>query len=221
MAFVDLKSHSELKSLSEVFGDDYSGTALATALMAEWGASWMNWEPAVLRAEVYEKFQVHLPDDDLNTLQAVSLLHTSDTFHTSIDGFLPVCRALSGVQVSDTHFLPAGIDEILLGCTEAHLHVGSPSFSPDIRGYCGVVLDNHGIYLPPKILEFADYPSDSDMRDERSPSRDSQFWADQKEVREVLEARGMERVRTILSEVRSLPVAVDEQFLDSMESALA
>lgn len=221
MAFVDLESHGELKSISEAFGDGYSGTALATALMSEWGASWMNWEPAVLRAEVREQFQVHLPDDDLNSLQAVSLLHTTNEFNTSVDSFLPVCRALSGVQVSDTHFLPAGIDEILLGCTEAHLHIGSPEFSPDIKGYCGVVLDSHGIYLPPKILDFAEYPPGSDMNDERSPSLDSKFWADQKEVREVLEARAMERVRIIFSEVRTLPVAVDEDFVQSMEAALA
>jgi hypothetical protein len=60
-------------------------------------------------------------------------------------------------------------------CAEARLLLGKlydeEAFSADVRRYCGVVLDYHGLSAPPSTLVFADMPR------ERYP--DTALYADE------------------------------------------
>lgn len=202
---------------------EYSGTVLALVLSDMFTHEWMMWEPAVLKAEVTEMLDVNLDPSIVDKTQAIATLHTTNQFPLSLDVFHHVCKALAGQVLDADQYIPLYLDNVLIGCTEAGLHIGKlENVATEISKYVGVLLTQHGLYLPPSVLDFAEY---EDVGEQTAGARqdeiaDKTFWADQKEMQTILENTGLAHLRRIILEVKDTPVPVDNKELTRVEQAV-
>lgn len=209
----------------EYLNPDLTGTSLAVLAVYLFTTDWLEWDPPVLRAELTELLGRPVEDETCDKLQAITLLITTDRFTTSLSAFLPVTRALSGEVVDDSYFLPSELESLVKGCTEAGLHIGRlNNLHPDVKRYVGVILDRHGLYTPPSVIDFAEYPPDSheDSMKIRGSEEitDKQFWMDQRNMQTILENAGLGHIRKILAEVKSFPPIIERQEVDRLDKVV-
>lgn len=137
-------------------------TTTAMALMYDrYGGEFMEWDPLTLNIMIKDDFNI-IPRQVLkDRIQAGASLITTDMFYREFSVFSVTCNVMAGTGYSTEMIIPPGTDEVAWGCLEARLLDDSFSpdaFHPDIARYTGVILKEEGIFIPPSILSFADYP---------------------------------------------------------------
>lgn len=213
------------QKLKELMKPEYSATTLSLIMTDFFPVTWMEWAPSVLRAEIAQESGVQISDQMSDKLQAVSVLHTTDSFQSQLEAFVMCCRSFNDLPVHGDKFTPADLDSLVMGVTEAGLHIGKlkdPNIN--IKIYTGVVLEQYGIYLPPAVLDFAKYLTDVEKTfaalRSRSEYSDKSFWISQKEMQDGLEQDGLDHIRRILKEVESLPLSLNTEAVQKMHRAI-
>ncbi len=161
-------------------------TVLLGIVLTTYGAVAMNWDPAVLEAQLKEDFGVESPDVVYNQLMALINVMVGDTCYTSVETFDHTISFLCRTDVNDQdapspHELAWCAFEMLINDPDPY-HQGPKAqpFGHDIQRYCGVVLADAGFKKPPMTLRFAKLPSwapkdlseDPDMSNAASASED-------------------------------------------------
>ncbi len=210
----------------DLLNPELSATTLSFIISDLYDYEWMNWEPAVLKAQIYEDLDIYPENSIIDKVEAVSLLQVTDQFTTNLDAFIPVCRVFADKVVDESNFLPAELEELIIGCTEAALHVGKiKKVHPDIKSYVGFILDQHGVYDPPELLSFANYPKD--MEKEMTKLRgndfvsDKVFWQDQKQMKIEMENAGLFHIKRILNEVSNLPIESNQDNINKISKSVS
>ncbi len=133
------------------------GSTLLIACIDDFGTECLTWEPETLEISLREKYG----DIDIDSLQrvlaAISVL-TSNMFTQDVSALCLVCTALDFERTANEMFVPAGLDEIMWGLTEARVLLGGiddSEFSDEVRIYIAKLLEEEGLKKPPKILAFA------------------------------------------------------------------
>ena len=154
-----------MKTASQWLEDDNTYTTCVMAILLDkYSMDFVEWDPVTVEMQLKDDFKV-VPDSQLmDKIGAGSSLLTSNLFFKSLEAFNAICNVLNlGITTSET-FLPADLDDIHWGLLEARLLLGDvyteESFSHDIANYCGQLLESRGIYEPPQILQFSEYPED-------------------------------------------------------------
>jgi hypothetical protein len=193
------------------------------------GSEFIEWDPLTLNLEIKNKYGFEPSENLLDMLQAGCSLYTSDLFFKSLETFAPVCNALNFGTVTSELFLPPDLDDVLWGCTEAKIILGETyddqDFSHNIGRFTGALLDDQGIYQPPRILKFAEYP------DEREAMAHDAFLGDevgygawqenQKEENRMLEEWNMRKLRALLVQIKQLPIKTGStDFINNAISSL-
>ncbi len=137
-------------------------TPLVTLVIDRWGAEALNWDPQTLESEFADELGVVLTPSDNDKLQAGLSVLTTDQFYRDPLAFGHVCLALDGQGVTPELPPAADPDAMAWGVTEALLldGPGHPPFSPEVARYVGCLLKEQGMYHPPSVLKFADYPEE-------------------------------------------------------------
>lgn len=213
------------QKLKELMNPEYSATTLAMVLTDAFPVTWMEWAPSVLRSEITQETGDPVSDQMSDKLQAVSVLHTTDAFQSQLEAFVMCCRSFNDLPVHESKFTPADLDSLVKGVTEAGLHIGKlkdPNLN--IKIYTGTVLEQYGIYMPPAILDFAEYLTDVEKTlasiRTRSEYSDKSFWIGQKEMQAGLEDDGLDHIRRILKEVESLPISLNKEAVQRMNQSV-
>lgn len=201
-----------------------TGTSLSLVISDMFTTKWMEWSPSVLMSEIYNETGVYISSAVSDKLQAVSVLHTTDSFENQLEAFVAICRVLNDLPVKDNKFTPAEIDSLLIGCTEAGLNMGEKA-EPNayIRYYTGTVLEMFGIYDPPAVLSFAEYPVGIQERLKQirvgGEYADKSFWIQQKEQKQAFEQDSIRHIQRIIEEVENLPVEVDIKAVNDLKKS--
>jgi hypothetical protein len=132
-------------------------TTLVAVLVDNCGAESLNWEPEIIAAEMRDRFDARIPQDNLDKIQALALAMTTNQFFTSLDVFMNVCNALGGDGVDFNQFDPADVMEMCWAVTEVLLNqpVQQPLtelFSTEIQLYAGLQARIEGFHELPKPL---------------------------------------------------------------------
>lgn len=184
------------------------GSALLIACIDDFGMECLQWEPETLEITLREKYG----DIDIDSLQrvlaAISVL-TSNMFTQDVSALCLVCTALDFERTASDMFVPAGLDEIMWGLTEARVLLGGiddKEFSDEVRLYVAKLLDEEGLKRPPSILKFAlksDETLDLGVLADL-PELSEMFEEDQEMTKSELDSSAMSKLARMMEQIDSL-----------------
>lgn len=141
------------------------GTTMLVALIDAYGTECIQWDPETVRAQLESDYQIELKASSMDRIMASMGVLASDMFHVSLEAFNNTCEAFNFGPVDGDRFIPCELDDIMWGCTEARLLLGSKEYdeadwSHDVRRYVAAQLSTEGVTKAPDILFFAEFDAD-------------------------------------------------------------
>lgn len=144
--------------------EDTFATTLLALCLDRYGTEIFDWDVRTLNIALAEDFNVEVPRANLDKIQALILVHTTNMVFVSLEAFVHVCNVLSGSEANFSHWDHLTPEEALWGLYEIALHIGierkdnetPDEFNDEIRQYLGVVARNAGLVRPPDLLRIAD-----------------------------------------------------------------
>lgn len=184
------------------------GSSLLIACIDDWGFNVTEWEPETLEITVREKYGNVSQDSIERALAAISVLK-SNLFTQDVTAFCMTCSTLDFERSGNETFVPAGLDEVMWGLTEARLLLGAlpdDEFSDEVAVYVGKLLEEEGLERPPDLLKFAVRKDTGLSADTLAdlPDLSAMFEADQETTKETLDADAMDKLRRLLEQIESL-----------------
>jgi hypothetical protein len=141
---------------------DTFGTSLMALALDEWGTDIMDWEPQTLRTEIKAVYNADIPRTNMDKLMALITILSTDLFYISVEAFSHVANALNGAPANFSVMDPVSPEEAAWAITEAVLNDPpergeklEDKFSPEVRKFLGVILEDAGILTPPDVLGLA------------------------------------------------------------------
>lgn len=204
-----------MKTAADFLRDPQLFTTSAIVLLTDrFGPEFMDWDPVTVGMEIEAEYGIEPIAELQDRIQAGSSLYTTDLFFVSLETFSPVCNALNFGTATSQIMLPADLDDVLWGCTEALILLGeiyeAAQFSHNIALYVGALLSQAGIVKPPKILAFAEYSDDMVLRSDAAFEGDEtmrmSFWKDQEHEREMLEKWNQSKIVALMKQLEALPL---------------
>ena len=190
----------------------YATSAMAI-LMDRWGTEFIEWDPVTLDLEINSEFGVQISPDLSDRINAASTLFTSNLFMMSLEHFSAVCNALNFGLVTSETFLPADLDDILWGVTEATLLMGDIAgdqrYSHNIARYVGALLSEIGLKKAPSVLAFAEFDEYETMLEDDAFDDEisAKLWYDrQEEEKNSLEADNNTKIMLLLRQLSMIPL---------------
>lgn len=190
------------------------GSALLIACIDDFGLECLNWEPETLEITVREKYG-DVDRDSVERLMAAVGVLTSNMFTQDVIALCMTCATLDFERTGGESFVPAGLDEIMWGLTEARLLLGGlddKDFSDEVCIYVGKLLADEGLENPPDTLSFAvrndtgvDLETLADL-----PELSAMFEEDQAASKSALDMVAMEKLRMLLEQIDELKLATSD-----------
>lgn len=211
-----------------IAANDLYATSAAVLMTSEHGAEWLNWDPTTINLEFSRSF-VEVTPILSNKLNAVATLLASDLFHGSVETFCAICNAFNSSALDGAQFIPADMDDVLWGATEASLLEGvtyrDRDFSHGIELYTGVLLSEKGIYTPPSILSWAKYPTETTNNVSTAFSGSdveyAAFRATQEQIKKDLEIACLGKTQSLFLQLKTLPIKkMDTTYLNNIVNKL-
>lgn len=199
-------------SKKEIFlSTDSFGTSLLISMIDTFGIECLAWEPETIEIELEKYTGCDIPEENLDRLQSAMSVLSSNLFFVSLEAFNLTCNALNFSKVSGTTFIPADIEDIMWGITEASLLLGVDAnkneFSRDIRIYVGKILESEGILDPPSILQFADLKKmpmpDAELVSDL-PDLSSMFSAGLADTRAELDTWALKKIDALFTQIGNI-----------------
>lgn len=118
-----------------------------------------SWDPDAFDHEFYDLINARVPQQNLDRLNAVLAGITTDRFYKDWQAFTYIAKTLSGaydpLDMSD-HLMVA---EACWATTEIMLNDDDkPSWSPEVKKYVGLILEEDGLKIAPRQLQWATLP---------------------------------------------------------------
>lgn len=136
-------------------------TTLLAALIRLNGAEVLEWDPLTIELEVKEDLGVEMPRKVYDKLLALISALSTDSTYKDVALFDETVNALAGKGVGVERDVPP-VDEVAWAVTELRLNDPEPvsrspeqPFAREIQRYARVVLDDEGMKIAPKALDFA------------------------------------------------------------------
>jgi hypothetical protein len=221
------------RSAGDWLADPTTYTTCIALLLTERfdGIEWTQWDPLTLEMELRVNFELReIPRTLFDRTQAASVLYTTNNFHHTFDVFSNVCNVLNGGVINPSRLIPANLEDVMWGVTEARLITGisweEEPFSTEIARYVGVLLDLKGISDPPYTLSFAEYPertrNNEDLQRELDPLIAEIELGDSVRDKEELTQESMTQIQVLLDQIKALPLRnMDQAAYQKMVERLA
>lgn len=189
--------------------DEAFGSSLLIACLDDWGSEFLNWEPETMEITIREKYGKGVRDDNILRLLAAVSVFTSELFYVDLNAFCAACTVLDFERTSVDKFVPAGLDEIMWGLTEARMLLGGidqRKFSDEVALYTGKLLEEEGIENPPDALKYAKRVMQGTSADTLAdlPDLAQMFQEDQELTKEELDRGAMEKLARLLDQINEL-----------------
>jgi hypothetical protein len=138
-------------------------TALLAVAVGKFGIqNCLSWDPALLRKEIHEDFDVELTDLQADKLQAAIEIISSDVFPTSWQVFNVCIRLLNGEHADFDIFQPLEAELIAGAMPEveylATMDPDGMKFSDEVNAYVGLIFSDYGCSRAPDIFPTAIMP---------------------------------------------------------------
>jgi hypothetical protein len=150
-----------MKAKEALEKDDLFITTAMAVMYGTYGAEFLEWDPLTINLNIIDDFKITPTQELKDKIQAGVTIITTDMFYRSLETFFVISNLSSNEGYSTEMLIPPELDEVAWACVEAKLldsEYESMEFSGDISRYVGFLLDREGIFTPPSILRYADYP---------------------------------------------------------------
>jgi hypothetical protein len=200
------------------------GTSIVAALLPYYDSDLFNWDPNTIELQLEGDFKLTVPQSTYDKIQAVSSILTTNLFHVDVPVFCTVCSTLNrGIAVTDG-FVPAGIEDMAWGLTEANLLEGKEfweqGFSDDIARYTGIVLEQSGLYEAVKPFQYVIFPENmsSIMNENLTDELEfKMFWDKQADRKKDVASYVQQKLLQLFEQLKELPIKdKNNEFLDSV-----
>jgi hypothetical protein len=135
---------------------EIAGTVLLVGLIDRFGTEFFDWEPETLRLEMEHEWGVKPPQRNMDKIWALVTELTTDSFYSTLSGFIQICNALGGDGADFQNFNPATVQEMCWTLAEVQL-TDPPDrdskFSEEVKAYMQARLDAEGFSKPPQMLK--------------------------------------------------------------------
>lgn len=190
------------------------GSSLLIACIDDFGMQCLSWEPETLEIAIREKYG-DVDADSVERLMAALGVLLSNMFTKDIIALCMTCATLDFERTGGDRFIPAGLDEIMWGLTEARLLLGGlkdEDFSDEVAIYVGKLLEEEGLENPPDTLSFAKRADTGISPDTFAdlPELSAIFEDDQNTSRDTLDKVAMEKLRLLLEQIDSLKLSTSD-----------
>jgi len=102
------------------------------------------WDPLTVALELKADFETDPCPEFLDRWNAMQVLMTGDAFFKRIDAFFAVCNSYSSGEPMFGAFDPVTVEEAAWAVAEAGMNRDMLDFSPTIKDYCRVILEQDG-----------------------------------------------------------------------------
>ena len=199
-------------------------TTIIVALFSHYGPEFMEWDPETVGLRLEKEFDINIDQMTKDKVQAGATVMTTSMFYKSFNVFSVVCNVMSLTGYSTEMLIPPESDEVAWGCTEVKLldkDYSPEKFIPEIKHYTGIVLDQEGVYSPPGILSFAEYPDKNPLTIFDRDDRFSQMFSKiQSEKKEEFNAAILNRMDQLMEQLENLDADMDKTFVESVKKKL-
>ena len=189
---------------------DTHATCLLVLCLDQWGTAFFEWEPDTLIRQALQDWHAQIPEKNRDKIWALVTHLTTDLFTSSLDGFIHVCNALQNAGASFEQFMPAGIDALCWGITEASLIEPVENFNDEIRSYIEARLEYEGFHQAPRVLK--PYVTLTPERDGINANLDGEgiayetFWENEKQKSVLIDEEILTGLKTLFFQLEQLPL---------------
>jgi hypothetical protein len=201
------------KHIGECFADtNLLATSLLALVIDQYGTEALEWDFDTLRMELADDFNVDLPQDNADKLQAIMTALTTDTYYRDYLVFHHVCTSLDGdgadfqsSELTTPHAMGWAVFEVAVNDGKEH-----PAFTDEVKRYMGACLAAYGVHVSPKILAMADFPPGVDLSSATSLSDDpvlfNGFNDKNRSDADDVDKYVQERFELLLEQLQTLPI---------------
>lgn len=198
------------------------GTTALAILLDKFGTECLEWDPTTLSLEMKGAFGSEPEDEVFDRIMAAINMLTSNNFMVDVHAFMATCNTLNfGVTMSGL-WVPADLDDVLWGVTEARLLLGDEfnedDISHDVKRYVGVLLQQEGVKDIPRVLAFAEIDEDVTKTYEEYDGDEifnEVFTEDSQEEVEDLEVSNKKQLSSLMKQLSQLPI--QSEFIESLK----
>lgn len=143
-------------------------SAPASALLAivfdEYGAECFDWDPHVLRLEIYDDFGVNISDGQSDKIQAAITIMSTDQFENDWHTFNSCVHALNGEPFEHDVLHPIDAEQIAAAMPEVEMirtkfMQDELAFSDEVNVYAGFIFSEYGLFFAPHEFPSAIMPA--------------------------------------------------------------
>jgi hypothetical protein len=202
-----------MKTVQEWLEDPSLFATSAMALLIDtWGMEFIEWDPVTVGLELTADFGIEPSGELQDKIQAACSIFTSNLFFISIETFSTTCDALNFGSVASEILVPADLDDVLWGVTEARILLGDDfeenEFGHDVAGFVGLLLSEAGVKKPPSVLQFAEFDAAETLREDDSFDDEllhQVFWESQEQDKARLESDNNTQIMLLFRQLSQLP----------------
>ena len=188
-------------------------TSLLVGLIDEFGTELFEWDPDTLRLELKSEYQVDIPQSNMDKIQALLVVMTTDLFYRNLEAFMHVANSLGHSGADFQSYDPPDVQEISWALAETAL-VDPPdkntAFGPEIVTYMREKLRDEGFSKAPRIM--APFCGNPDRDEDVSGAfADDEvlyhgYWESQQRKALTVDRFLQEGLQRIMSEISALPL---------------
>ncbi len=190
-------------------------TSLVGILLKAYGAAALNWDGLTVQLQLKDDFELEMPRKVHDQMMGLILCMTSDRVFTEVPVFDEMVSALTGQGVGYEQDCPP-VQDVAWTVTEILLNDPTPTGRPanrpwsrDIAKYVRVVLDDEGMPIAPKALDFA---GDKEVPTESTAGEDyyAAVWETQSERAKEVDEWVQERVTLLVGQLEGLGIPIGQ-----------
>jgi hypothetical protein len=187
-------------------------TSLLAIVFDKFGTEVTEWEPETLDMEIRDGFGATLPQVNKDKLWALITALTTNQFYVSMEAFNAITQALNDEESEFQIFSPISVEGAAWAITEVTLSdPDGGEWSPEIKAWLGVLIDNRGLLEVPPILNMAE-PSGRLTEGATQFADDVTFyeaiWSVQKSNSESITEYVEIRLNSLFKELSRLPLSL-------------
>lgn len=193
-------------------------TSLLVGLLDEFGTEMFEWDPDTLRLEIKSEYGADIPQSNMDKIQALTMVLTTDLFYRNLEAFMHVANSLGHNGADFQAYDPPDVQEMAWALAETAL-VDPPdkgtSFGPEIVLYMREKLKAEGFSKAPRILApfCGELVRDEDVNGAFADDEVMYhgYWEGQQRKALAVDSFLQEGLQRIMAEIAALPLRTANQ----------
>ena len=156
---------------------------------------------------------VTIPDENIDKIQAIQTIYTSNLFYMQIPAFLAIVDAFSGDGVDFDYADMPHVEDVAWAVVEVLMNVPDEDFdnlfAPDVAEFIKILLAEEGFHTAPPSLKFVGELESPNIRDTvlEDPIINEAHYKIQKEKIAAVEDYVASNIRRTVEAINTLPLA--------------